>query len=98
MILPSALPRRLGNSVGWGRGVFTMEVGDCEVILNNASKMAFTITPSLLGIDLPFTIPIHEPNAFIITSESIIIIKHAVYEGKMIKFDGEYILWVKRAF
>jgi hypothetical protein len=75
-----------------GRGVFTMWVGDCEVVLNNASRLFFTITPSLLGIDLPFAIPIHEPNAFIATSESRIIIRHADYGEKAFGFDGTYLL------
>ena len=78
-----------------GRGFFTTWVGDCEVVLNNASRMAFTITPSLLGIDLPFSIPIYEPNAFAVTSESSIIIRHADYGEKAFKFDGEYLLWVR---
>jgi hypothetical protein len=78
-----------------GRGFFTIWVGDCEVVLNNVSRMAFTITPSLLGIDLPFAIPIYETNAFIVTSESSIIIRHADYGEKTFKFDGEYLLWVR---
>ncbi|MDT7970524.1 MAG: hypothetical protein RQ842_08145 [Vulcanisaeta sp.] len=78
-----------------GRGFFTTWVGDCEVVLNNASRMAFTITPSLLGIDLPFAIPIHETNAFVVTSESSIIIRHADYGEKTFKFDREYLLWVR---